>query len=102
MRSPETLFLTLCATERKCSLANRIKYNTKVESEVYKMFNFSEGVEQRGIAIGLKQGVEQGMELLNQLVALLIRDNRVEDLMRSTTDAELQKQLLHEYQLDEI
>jgi hypothetical protein len=71
-----------------------IKMNREMESEVYKMCNFSEGVEQRGIAIGRKQ--------LNRLISLLMRDNRQEDLLRSTTDSEFQNQLLHEYQLDEV
>jgi hypothetical protein len=85
----------------------RIKMSREMESEVYKMCNFSEGIEQRGIAIGLKQGLEQGLEQgrdqererLNQLFSLLLRDNRQDDLLRSTTDVAFQDQLIHEYKL---
>jgi hypothetical protein len=52
---------------------------------------------------GMKRFARQeGREQLNQLISLLIRDNRQEDLLRSTTDAEFQNQLLREYQLDEV
>jgi hypothetical protein len=62
-----------------------------------------ECMRQNGMKRYAKQeGLEQGKEQLNRLISLLIRDNRQEDLLRSTTDAEYQNQLLREYQIDEV
>jgi hypothetical protein len=49
-----------------------------------------------------QEGLEQGKEQMNQLFRLLIRDNRQADLLRSTTDSDFQKQLLHEYQIGKL
>jgi hypothetical protein len=48
----------------------------------------------------LAKGMGVGMDLLNQLNSMLIRDNRQEDLLLSTTDPEYQKQLLSEYHIE--
>ena len=60
------------------------------------------GIEQ-GIEKGMKKGSEEGSEQkgkqLNQLFNLLIEANRIDDLKRSTTDPEYQKELLKEFGL---
>jgi hypothetical protein len=86
-----------------------IKMSREMESEVFNLCNIGEGFEERGyengikhgLELGIEQGLEQGKEQLNQLNRLLIKDNRQEDLLRSTTDLEYQKQLLREYQIDQ-
>lgn len=45
------------------------------------------------------QKLENEKFLINRLNQMLLADNRIEDLTRSTCDAEFQKQLLHEYHL---
>jgi predicted transposase/invertase (TIGR01784 family) len=49
---------------------------------------------------GIEQGIEQGLGRINWLNSLLVRDNRTEDLVRSTSDSEFQLQLLKEYHID--
>jgi predicted transposase/invertase (TIGR01784 family) len=49
---------------------------------------------------GREEGREEERERINQLISLLVRDNRTEELIHSATDPELQKQLLSEYQID--
>ena len=39
------------------------------------------------------------MRILNQLTQFLLNDNRMEDLSRSTRDADYREQLLKEYNL---
>ena len=46
-----------------------------------------------------KQGIAQGTGIINVLNQHLIQDNRLEDLRRSTTDSEFQKELIKEYNL---
>jgi hypothetical protein len=44
----------------------------------------------------------EARDQMNLLNSFLLRDNRMDDLKRSTTDLDFQNQLLHEYQLDEF
>ena len=43
------------------------------------------------------EGIEQGMENINNLNAWLLKNNRNEDLIRATMDVKFQQQLLQEY-----
>jgi hypothetical protein len=52
-----------------------------------------------GEKIGEKRGKKLGKEEMNQLILYLKKDNRMDDLIRSTTDAEFQKKLLEEYKI---
>jgi hypothetical protein len=47
-----------------------------------------------------EKGREEERDRINLLISLLIRDNRIDELQRSTADPELQKQLLGEYHID--
>jgi predicted transposase YdaD len=49
---------------------------------------------------GRSKGIEEGLDRINRLISLLVRDNRIEELMRSATEPEFQKQLLREYHID--
>ncbi len=44
----------------------------------------------------LEQGIERGISTINELNDYLIRENRIDDLRRSTTDPEFQARLLSE------
>ena len=44
-------------------------------------------------------GRKEGKSNINQLNQALIRDNRLDDLVRSTTDSEFQEELLKEYHI---
>lgn len=46
-----------------------------------------------------EEGRKEGESRINRLNAALSRDNRIDDLLRSTTDKEYQKVLLEEYKL---
>lgn len=47
-----------------------------------------------------EEGRSEGRCLMNELNRMLIRDGRTEDLFRSVQDAEYQKQLMEEYELE--
>jgi predicted transposase/invertase (TIGR01784 family) len=55
---------------------------------------------EEGRAEGRAEGMEQGLDRINQLINLLLQDNRLEELQRSTTNSEFQQQLLKEYHID--
>ena len=55
--------------------------------------------EKRGIEIGEARGEKRGIDMLSRLTQKLLKDNRLEDLSRSTQDAEYREQLLKEYKL---
>lgn len=48
---------------------------------------------------GKSEGEKEARAYLNKLNQALIRDNRMEDLLRSTTDPEFQEKLLREYHI---
>lgn len=48
---------------------------------------------------GFEEGIEEGEKRMNVLIQRLAADNRMDDLIRSASDAEFQKQLLAEYGL---
>ena len=48
---------------------------------------------------GREEGLKEGHNEINQLIAALISDNRLDDLKRSTIDEPFQKQLLREYRI---
>jgi hypothetical protein len=56
--------------------------------------------EKRGKELGEKIGEKRGKEEMNQLILHLKKDNRIDDLIRSATDAEFQKKLLEEYSIN--
>lgn len=66
-----------------------------------------EKAKREGLQQGLQEGLQQGKQLgekntlekINQLNQFLVDDNRTEDLTRSFSDHEFQKQLLKEYSL---
>ena len=53
-----------------------------------------------GKRIGIKEGRSAGIKAGIILAQKLIQDNRQEELLRSTTDPELQRKLMEEYALD--
>ncbi len=60
------------------------------------------GIEQ-GLEEGLKQGLERGEkkagERINKLHALLVQDERYDDLKRCTSDEDFQKELMEQYNI---
>jgi flagellar biosynthesis/type III secretory pathway protein FliH len=59
------------------------------------------GLEQ-GMKQGLEQGLEQGMKQVdrtNQLTLLLLKENRLDDLVRAASDPALQEALFKEFGL---
>jgi hypothetical protein len=56
--------------------------------------------EKRGKELGEKIGEKRGKEEMNQLILHLKKDNRIDDLICSATDAEFQKKLLEEYNIN--
>lgn len=58
----------------------------------------AEGWEQ-GISQGISQGRTQGISNVNTLNRYLIRDSRIDDLIRASSDPVFQEQLMQEYRI---
>ena len=54
---------------------------------------------EQGKEAGLEEGYDSANERINTLNEMLKRDNRLDDLFRSFSDKEFQKELLNEYKL---
>ena len=54
-------------------------------------------IRNEGRAEGREEGREEGRSEVNQLTTYLIRDGRMDDLMRSVSDEAYQEQLMREY-----
>ncbi len=52
-----------------------------------------------GMQEGLKKGMQQGQERINQLIILLSKQNRSEDIIKAASDKEYQEKLLKEFNL---
>ncbi len=52
-----------------------------------------------GMQEGLKKGMQQGQERINQLIILLSKQNRSEDIIKAALDKEYQEKLLKEFNL---
>ena len=55
--------------------------------------------EQSHIASEKEISYAEGMERINRLIQCLVRDGRMDDVIRGTVDLDYQKTLLQEYQL---
>ena len=67
-------------------------------AEVMRMCLFEYDQEEH-LRVTYQEGEDRGMALANQLTQCLLKDNRIDDLSRSTTDAPFRQQLLQEYHL---
>lgn len=79
---------------QRCEARADYLYWQKVE-EAYKK-ELEENYRQ---ALQDNQQLQTEKQLMNSLTQLLLADNRIEDLARSTTDSAFQEQLLKEYRL---
>ena len=52
-----------------------------------------------GMQEGLKKGMQQGQERINQLIILLSKQNRSEDIIKAAADKEYQEKLFKEFNL---
>lgn len=77
------------------------KFNIKLPRNLMKgmsnMCNVGEAIEQRGIRKGRRQGRREGKSETNLLNQYLIRDGRLDDLIKSTSDSDFQDTLFKEY-----
>ena len=67
------------------------------KKEGLRMCEILDRVENKGIAIGEKRGEKRGRNEVNRLNAILLEENRIDDLKRAVYDIEYQKQLMTEY-----
>lgn len=77
--------------EKQKQLENKfnLKLSKQAGKEVNDMCNVGEAIERKGI--------RKGKHELNRLNKYLIRDGRLEDLIKATTDSDYQDKLLKEY-----
>ncbi len=62
----------------------------------YDQAGHMELIREEALEQGIEQGVERGISTINELNDYLIRENRIDDLRRSTTDPDFQARLLSE------
>ena len=67
-------------------------YLTEWDEEAYRTVLKQESWED-----GKAEGKAEGRNDVNELIQCLLRDNRIDDLKRSTTDTEYQNSLMAEY-----
>lgn len=90
--------------ERRADVVNALltEYDEeRVLADLSREF-FEDGEEkgrEEGLKEGLKEGVKEGQNRINKLIQCLVRDGRMDDVIRGTADLEYQKALLQEYQL---
>lgn len=93
------LLHALTRDDRYGTLLHTLQMQQKREG--ISMCEILDRVENKGIIIGEKRGEKRGREMLNQLNAILLEQNRLDDLKRTLSDTAYQEQLLIEYGIHE-
>ena len=93
------LLQALTGDDRYFDVLNLLQKEAKKEG--VNMCEILDKVENRGIAIGEKRGEKLGREKMadeiNQLNAILLKQNRMDDLRRTLADQNYQRQLMAEF-----
>lgn len=93
------LLQALTGDDRYFDVLNLLQKEAKKEG--VNMCEILDKVENRGIAIGEIRGEIRGREKMadeiNQLNAILLKQNRMDDLIRTLTDRNYQRQLMAEF-----
>ena len=75
----------------------------ETERRVSEMCNWSEAIAEReynkGLKSGIERGIEQGESRLNELNRLLVKNDRIDDMIKATTDEAFRMVLYAEFQL---
>ena len=75
----------------------------ETERRVSEMCNWSEAIAEReynkGLKSGIERGIEQGESRLNELNRLLVQNDRIDDMIKATTDEAFRMVLYAEFQL---
>ena len=77
----------------------RIKQNRDWEGKYMLLEEMMRDERMEGMQEGLKKGMQQGQERINQLIILLSKQNRSEDIIKAASDKEYQEKLLKEFNL---
>lgn len=81
----------------------KIAMTEEFESEVGKMCNLSDAIEelaiQRGMEKGMEKGMQQGEELFAKLIQKLFALGRTEDVKRVAEDKEYRRILMEEFSI---
>ena len=77
----------------------RIKQNRDWEGKYMLLEEMMRDERMEGMQEGLKKGMQQGQERINQLIILLSKQNRSEDIIKAASDKECQEKLLKEFNL---
>lgn len=74
------------------------EYDEDKELELYRKAERAVG-EESGYKVGLEDGVEKGEVLFAKLTEKLIRDSRLDDLLKATNDKAFRVELYQEYDI---
>ena len=88
--------LTKCRTE--AIAVSIFEYDEEKELELYRRAERAVG-EENGYKVGLEDGVEKGEVLFAKLTEKLIRDSRLDDLLKATNDKAFRVELYQEYDI---
>jgi predicted transposase/invertase (TIGR01784 family) len=65
----------------------------------HQMYHAEKRGLEEGMKLGLEQGMEQGIDRTNQLTLLLLKENRLNELVKAASDPALQEALFKEFGL---
>lgn len=75
----------------------------EIERRMGEMCNWSQAIAERefkkGLESGIEQGIEQGECRLNELYRLLVKNDRIDDMIKATTDEDFRMVLYAEFRL---
>ncbi len=77
----------------------KIAMTEEFESEVGKMCNLSDAIEELAIQRGMEKGMQQGEELFAKLIQKLFALGRTEDVKRVAEDKEYRRILMEEFSI---
>lgn len=78
----------------------RVKNSEKWRTEYMTLYLHDQDIKYRSKQEGLAEGRQEGRQDMNQLIKILIRENRLDDLEKSANDLEYQKKLMKEFGIE--
>ena len=76
-----------------------IPMSENIETEVNNMCSYIDTVYNEAMRMGNEQGLRDGEERSMALNRILLEENKIDELRRSSNDAEYRRKLMHEYRI---
>ena len=87
------------AADKKLQELHRLLKNMRGDEAVLAEYIKTDWAREEGREIGFEEGLEKGEDRMGVLYTYLVRDGRMDDLLRASSDKDFRKELFGEYNI---